>query len=267
MSRTTDHVAAFEPNSGIGELTDWELQTGDNGNEAEQTASALKQDGDYLRGAQYGKNVSVSMEYAARSKASGPYTVPHVGQRLREANDKPYVHIDNLSVRYGNNSIPTLSVGGHSHLDGTVASGTTDYGHDACREYAVSVELAAMEIGCPDKLVNVGETFDEDDPTTFAFALAADAAVDIRSMSYSAQVNHVDEPTRTGGHLRGDNYDGTETVTVEFTGLAVLGSDFLVGTGWTLDNKGRSRSNTAFSSTSITLTHHVAHIVAQAGNS
>ena len=262
MARTQDRVTAFDPNSGIGELTDWELQNGDNATENRQEAAALKADGDFLRSAQYDKKATVSMDYVAKSKTGTDprYTMPAVGDRGRSANDAPYVHIDSFRLSYGQNALPSLNISGHYHTDGTVASGTTNYGHEECRKYVPSIEPPAMDIGVPDQF---GTASDPD----AAFALSENAAVDIRTATYSMQVNHVDELTRDGGHLKGDNYDGTETLEIEFTGLAVEGTDFTVGSGWTLQNKGRSRGNTQFGTSRITLTHHVAHYVAPAQSS
>lgn len=221
-------------------LADWEVQTGPNPNRTKQRASALKKDGDELAHAQHGTSESCTFTYVAK-KFTGFLTVPGVGTIASG------YHIDNWTVTYSQRGFPALSVSAHKHIDGTLDAD--------CRVYEPTFKVPARTIGIPTEIPAVTG----DDPV---FALDAEAVVGIRGMTLAMSLNHVDEDDNAGNHLAGDNYDGSETITVDFTGDVVPADDYELAEGWTDDTLGKSQGNTQATTTSLTATHHVAHKVA-----
>lgn len=206
-------------------LTGWKAQSGGAPTETEQNAVALGEDGDKIAEHGYDEKREISIAYVAT--ASGA-KIPSVGSVVEGW------HIDSVTVNWANNDWPKMTVAAHRH--GSAA-------HDAARKYAPTVGTVGGW-GCPTSLG--------------PFSLGTGSGCGVRSISYKIQVNHVDELNETGGHLAGDNYDGTEQVTVETTGPFefAAGSD-----GWHLDSHGQSKSNTAATTSSATYTKHLAHVV------
>lgn len=228
----------FEADSPFGELTGWEPQTGGNPTVTEQRASELGRDGDEIRGKGYGKREAVTGNYVS-TEDTGNLTLPDVGGLLNN-----YL-VENLQVSYQSQGFPKLTLSGHKHLDGNADANT--------RTYSPSIDLPATDLGAPLVIKHKG-TNDK------VFELTENAAFSVRSLQYQLQVNHVDEPKANGSHLAGNNYDGTETLTIEFSGSGVKGTDFIVDeTTWHLDSNGKSKSNTGMTTQSITLTRHIQH--------
>ena len=153
-------------------------------------------------------------------------------------------HIDSFTLTYNQAGFPTLSVTAHKH--GTAA-------HDTCRTYTPTLTCPA-QFGIPD--------LDETAADSFG-GFTVDKIVGMRSLSYSMQVNHQDENKGDGSHLAGDNYDATETVAFETTGIATITAP-APATGfrpWTCESAGENTSNVAASTASASFTRHVAHDV------
>ena len=228
----------FESNSPFGELTGWEPQTGGNATVTEQRASALGRDGDEIRYKGYDRKQAVSCSYVS-TEDSGSLTIPSVGGLLNG-----YL-VESVQVAYSNTGFATMTVSGHKHIDGNPDKDT--------RTYSPSLTLPATDLGAPLKVTG-------SDGSTVVFSLTERAAFSVRSLQYQLQTNHVDESKADGSHLAGDNYDGTETLTLEFSGSGTLGTDFTVdSTDWHVDSNGVSESNTGMTTQSVTLTRHVAH--------
>lgn len=217
-------------------LADWEVQTGPNPNLTKQRASALNRFGNEFARAQYGAQEACSFTYVAK-KFTGTLTVPNVG--LVSGG----YHLDNWSVSYSQTGYPTLTLSCHRHIDGTEDSN--------CRQYAPTFSVPARAIGVPTSISGKTEGT--------VFALADSATVGIRSMTLSVALNHVDEMDNEGGHLAGDNYDGSETISVDFTG-DIDSSDYTLHAEWTDDSLNKSNGNTTATTSSLTASHHVAHV-------
>lgn len=229
----------------ISGLASWELQTGANPSLTRQRAQALGSDGDEIASVQYGAQIAYS-ETGIAKVTTGNLAIPRAGQVVNGC------HIDSIEVRYGQTSIPQLSINSHQHA--TVAGVAQT--HDECRSYAGTVVLPARAIGVPTTLSDNADT-----PNTI-FTLPAGCGM--RSLTYSLSLNHVDEPDSAGDHLAGDNYDGVETLTLEFTGAIVISELDIDTTNWKLpDSDADSASNTGATTKTITLTRHLKHYVAQ----
>lgn len=222
-------------------LADWEIQTGPNPNRTKQRAQALTKDGDEFAHAQYGTADSGTFTYVAK-KFTGFLAVPAVGTVTGG------YHIDNWTVAYTQTGFPTLSINAHKHVDGAADAN--------CRVYNPSFKVPARSIGVPSVIPAAD---DEADPI---FELDSGAVVGMRGLSLALSVNHVDEMDASGGHLAGDNYDGTETLSAEFTGDVDPSTDYDLDSAWTDDSFSKSNGNTQATTTSLTATHHVAHYVA-----
>ena len=227
----------FDPTNVFGALADWEPQTGSNPNITEQRASLLGQHGDEIRWKGYGKQTALTATFGAK-KESGLLTIPNVGLVVGG------VHIDSLTVAYTNTGFPILTLNGHRHDHGNA--------HTPCRQYKASIKLPAI-FGCPREIA-----MDETTPEN-AFALTTQAEIDTRSVTYTLTTNHVDEMDHEGGHLAADNYDGSETLAVELTGDAES-DEYEVSDKWQLTTDARTNGNTVATTSSMTLTRHLAHI-------
>ena len=124
----------------------------------------------------------------------------------------------------------------HKHETGT------NHETGSCRTYTATVTIAAVAFGVPADLGGV--------------ALASGATVDFRSATYTLGVTHIYEPGRSGEQLAGENHDGVETLEIEFTGGATA-DDYEIEDGWTNDQKTTTPSNTAATTTSLNLIHHL----------
>ncbi len=225
-----DRLEFFGPVDPFG-LTSWEIQNGPNPSTEYQRASALGSDGDEIAFTQYGGKSSGTCEYVAKV-ATGTLTIPNVGSV------KNGWHIDSVQVSYSQTEWPKLSISCHKHVSGVEDS--------ACREYAPSLTFPARLIGVPTSLGD-------------AFSVTTGTTVGLRSIQYQLQCNHVEVENNEGGNLAGDNYDGTETLSVEFTG-SVEPTAWTLGEKWTADTVAKSQSNTEATTTSLSATHHIAHV-------
>lgn len=232
------NVIFFNPDSVIGALADWEVQEGSNPSVTRQRAQELKANGDELQSVQYGVRIAYSISYKAK-KVSGDtgLIVPSVGKIMEGK------HVDSVDVGYSQTDFPTLSVAAHAHaaVDGTEET------HDDCRVYVGTVVLPPRAIGVPSTLK------DTEGQTIFT----CPDGVGMRSLSCSLSVNHIDEPDGEGGHLAGQNHDGTETLTLEFTGEVDV-ADLHIDSAWKLpDTSTLGRTNTGAHTTSVTITRHI----------
>lgn len=250
------NIRFFEPTSPFAALEEeWELQ-GNNASDAYQMASALKKDGDFLRGVQYDGKKTLSLSFIGR-KTTGDFSLSLSSAAALAAGVVATVeglayHIDNISIGYSQNSQPTLSISAHAHLDGRGHGPAASGGDGGCRIYLPSLTFPALDIGVPSSLEG-------------AFTLSDECALSLRSLNYQLQVNHVDELDRIGRHLAGDNHDGTETLSAEFTGEFSTG-DFTLGDEWYRDSTATPRNNTGVNTTTVQLTHHVMHETADAAS-
>ena len=220
------NVNFFNPDALI-TISGWTRQSSSNGG-SKQRAQALDENGDELAYREHGNQKSVTMNFVATA-TTGNLTLPKIGAILNG------YHVDNFTLTYSQASFPTLSVSAHKH--GNAA-------HDECRTYTPSITAPAC-FGVPSEF---GEFDCGDD-------------VGMRSLSYSCQVNHVDENDGAGEHLAGDNYDGSETVSIDTTGITTITAP----SGWTNDSSSESKSNTAAETASASFSHHIQHDVAAAG--
>jgi hypothetical protein len=230
-------VIFFNPDSVIGELADWEIQEGSNPNVTRQRAQELKANGDELQSVQYGAQVAYSMNYKGKKVTGDALVVPSPGSI------KNGKHVDSVEVSYSQTDFPALAVTAHAHaaLDGTPEE------HDECRVYMPGVVLPPRAIGVPSTLK------DTDGETVFT----CPEGVGMRSLTYSLAVNHIDEPDGEGGHLAGQNHDGTETITLDFTGEIDI-ADLGIGGSWKLpDTDGKTRTNSGAHTSTVTLTRHI----------
>lgn len=222
-----------------GASSDWDLVGGGSPQHEHGIGRQLGAEGDEIAHKEYDKKETVTCTYAA-TKSSGNLSVPAVGSLLPagetvEAKDK--YHVDSVKITYSQTEYPTLEVTGHRHLIGAPDTN--------CRTYSPTVELPAKDIGIPNVIDG-------------AFDMSADTLCGMRALTYTLQVNHVDEANCTGGHLAGNNYDGSEQFDIELTGN-VSETEMGFGTGWTVDTDGVTQSNTAATTSSYSISHHIAH--------
>jgi len=229
-------VEFFNPECPITVGSDWDFQTSGPKQTAENYVNELGSGGDELRNATHGKKTSWSWTFV-NNLDSGNISIPKGG--LVSAG----WHIDTIEISWDREQIkPKMTVNAHKHEAGT------NHATGSCRTYTATVEIDAVEFGVPADLGGV--------------ALASGAPVDFRSATYTLGVTHIDETGRTGEQLAGENHDGVETLSVEFTGDATA-DDYEIEDGWTNDQKTTTPSNTAATTTSLNLIHHLKHDVAE----
>ena len=232
-------VNFFDPDNTLA-FTGWERQTPQKSTST-QRASALGADGDEIASRDYGAQTQIPANFVAVA-VTGNLTLPVCGEIVGG------FHVDGFTLTYNQAGFPTLSVTAHKHGSDS---------HDTCRKYTPTLACPA-QFGIPD--------LDDDNETSFA-GFVSSATVGMRSLTYSMQVNHVDENKGDGSHLAGDNYDATETVSFETTGITTITAPS-AGTGetsWTCTSDGENTSNVAASTTSASFTRHVAHTVVSNG--
>ena len=224
----TEHVQFFNPENLLA-FSGWVRQTPQK-NTSMQRASALGEDGDEIASQDHGAQTNITVPFVSTA-LEGNLTLPVVGAIQNGW------HIDGFTLTYQQAGFPTLSVTAHKH--GSTA-------HDTCRTYTPTI-TAPAQFGIPSSFggITISDNFG------------------MRSLTYSMQVNHVDEQKGDGSHLAGDNYDATETVAVETTGITDISAPTAAnGTRpWTCDSKGENTSNVAASTASATFTRHVKHDV------
>ncbi len=228
----------FNPTCPIAVGSDWDFQTSGPKQSASTYANELNAHGDELRNATHGKKATWSWTFV-NNLDSGDISIPKGGVVSGGW------HIDSIQITWGRDQIkPKMVVNAHMHEDGTNHADTTSQTGRKCRTYTATVTIGAAAFGVPSDLGGV--------------ALASGAVVDFRSATYTLQVTHIDEPGRDGTQLAGENHDGVETLAVEFTGDATT-DDYVVGPGWTNDQKTTTPSNTAVTTTSLNLIHHISN--------
>lgn len=236
-------VQFFAPEHAIETPADWELQTGANPTISRQRAQSLKENGDELHTVQYGAQIAYNENFNAK-KYTGDLTIPNAGAISSGA------HIDTLTVTYSQTGAPTLAVTSHKHA--TVAGAAE--AHDVCRVYEPSVILPARAIGVPSAL-----KFKKGTAGTLTDVFTLPAGIGMRSMTYVLQVTHTDVPDGDGNHLAGQNRDGVETLTLEFTGKVAV-SELAIDSDWMLpDNDADGMGNTQETTKSITISKHLAY--------
>ena len=248
------NIKFFAPTNPFATLEEeWELQN-NNASDAFQMATALRKDGDFLRGSQHDGKKTISLSFISK-KVDGDFSLQLNNAATLAAGivatvDSLAYHIDTIGISYSQTAQPKLDISAHAHLSGKGHGPAASGGDGGCRVYLPSLAFPALDIGCPTTL-------------GAAFTLSESCQLALRSVNYRLQVNHVDVPDRIGQHLAGDNHDGTETLSVEFTGEFDDG-DFTLGAGWFRDSTATPRNNTGVNTTTLQLTHHVAHRVASA---
>ena len=238
---TSSKIAFFAPDKTIlGDLTDWELQTGGNPELSRDRAQALKSDGDELASAQHNAKIQYSLTYKPkRYTGSDGLALPVPGSVLNGS------HVDSVTVAYSQEDYPVLTVAAHRHaaIDGTPET------HEACRIYTPAVTLPPRAIGIPSTLK------DSDGKTVFSLP----AGVGISSLTYSLTVTHNDVPDGDGNHLAGENRDGVEKLDVSFTGEVYV-ADLSIDSAWSLpDSWSMSQSNQDATTTSLSIQRHIAY--------
>lgn len=221
-------------------LADWEVQNGPSPALTNQRAQALNKNGNEFAHKQYGGQFAGTLNYTCK-KVSGFAAVPYVGT---VANGW---HIDNWAVTYSQTGFPVLAITCHKH--DTSRGGVLD---SNCRTYAPTFKVPAC-FGVPTVIpkLDEGNVFELDD----------EAVITVRGMTLSMSLNHVDEPGKDGEHFAGNNYDGSETIGVEFTGEATT-DDFTIDSDWTDDTFAPSNGgNTVATTASLSISHHVSHYV------
>ena len=207
----------------------WEFQNQNAEQRSLDYINELGKRGDEILHALVNGKTSTGWQFVSTA-ATGTINVPKAGQILGG------YHIDSVDVSWGNNQIkPKMTIVGHAH-DGV------EGGHNACRTYSPTVEFEAVAFGIPANLGGV--------------SLSESAEVDFRSARYSLSCSHIDEPGRAGNQLKGENHDGVESISVEFTGDAAPG-DYSIADGWSKPSSSRTPSNTGVTISSIELIHHI----------
>ena len=212
--------AFFNPTSPFGSLTNWEPQT-ENPSNSRQRAQALGSDGDEIAAQTFDLRNSVTATYVAKSSSAA---IPKGGAVLNG------YHVDTIQVQYVNNDFVRMTLNGHKH------SGSN---HNTCRTYTGSLATVGVLFGCP----------------ASPLGLVIPTGAGVRSFTYTLEVNHVDEAGSQGNQLKGDNYDGKETVEVDLCDSGSISAD----TGWTLMTDGHNRGNTIAEASTATAEHHLAH--------
>ncbi len=212
--------------------TSWTFQNGGAIARTRTRAGELGRTGDEFLSALYGDKSATSFTYVFKQPQTpvSHYVWPKIGAVLSGW------HVDGFSCVWSRDRpAAVLTLNCHRH-------GSSP--HDAGRTYTPSLAaVAPAAFGVP---ADFGD----------AFALDEEAVVDLRSATYAVQANHVDEDKRDGTHLRGDNYDCSETLSVDLTGAATS-DDY--ETSWDMPSDTVTPSNTGATTTSLSFEHHVAH--------
>jgi hypothetical protein len=207
----------------------WEFQNQNAEQRSLDYINELGKRGDEILHALVNGKTSTGWQFVSTA-ATGKLKLLKVGQVIGG------FHIDSEEASWGNNQIkPKMTIVGHAH-DGVQG------GHNTCRTYSPTVEFEAVAFGIPANLGGV--------------SLSESAEVDFRSARYSLSCSHIDETGRAGNQLKGENHDGVESLSVEFTGDAAPG-DYAITDGWSKPSSSRTPSNTGVTTSSIELVHHI----------
>lgn len=213
----------FNPTSPFGTLTGWEIQS-NNPTTTQDRAQALKANGDENKSKLYNEKTSVSASYVASGSPSDTIAatgIPKFGAILNG------YHVDSVSVKMTNTGFAQLDITGHKH-------GTAN--HPACRTYTSSLTSVPV-FGCPASVPGV----------------TIPSGAGVRSVTYTLDGNHIDEPGSSGGFLAAENHDGKETVSVELCDSGTI----TAATGWDMTSVGNGFSNTAAATASATVEKHL----------
>ena len=212
----------------IGE--NWEFQNQNAVQRSRDYLNELGKRGDEILHALVNGKTTTGWQFLSTA-VSGNLTILKVGQVIGG------YHIDSVEVSWDRGQPkPKLTIAGHAH-DGV------EGGHNSCRTYSSTVTIPATAFGIPSDLG--------------AVKLSDSAEVDYRSARYSLSCSHIDETGRTGNQLAGNNHDGVESFSVEFTGEAE-GSDYEIADGWSCPTSSQTPSNTGVTTSSLELVHHIA---------
>ena len=223
-------VDFFNPTCPISVGSDWDFQNCGPKQTASNYASELNAHGDELANALHGKKTTWSWTFV-NNLSTGSISIP------KGALVSAGWHVDQIQIVWGRDQMkPKMTVSAHRHEDGT------NHAANSCRTYTATVEIDAVAFGVP---ADLG-----------AISLASGAAVDFRSATYTLSLTHIDETAADGTQLAGENHDGVETLSVEFT-CDATGDDYAIETGWANDQKTTTPSNTAATTTSLNLIHHI----------
>ena len=207
----------------------WEFQNQNAEQRSRDYINELGQRGDEILNALINGKTSTGWQFVSTA-TSGKLKLPKIGQVVGG------YHIDSAEVSWDRGAIkPKLTLVGHAH-DGV------EGGHNTCRTYSPTIEVDITSFGMP---ADLG-----------AIKLTEAAEVDFRSARYSLACSHIDETGRTGNQLKGDNHDGVESFTAEFTGDAAS-SDYQITDGWSKPSSSKTPSNTGVTTSSIELVHHI----------
>lgn len=225
-----ERVDFFAPECPFTLGADWEFQNQNAEQRSLDYINELGQRGDEILKALVNGKTSTGWQFISTA-STGNLTIPKVGQILGG------YHIDSAEISWDRAQLkPKLTLVGHAH-DGV------EGGHNACRTYSPTVTIPAVAFGVPSSIgaVSLGES----------------AEVDFRSARYTLACSHIDETGRAGNQLKGENHDGVETVTVDFTGAATS-ADYTIAEGWSNPSRSKSPSNTGATTSSLELVHHIA---------
>ena len=207
----------------------WEFQNQNAEQRSLDYINELGKRGDEILHALVNGKTSTGWQFVSTAN-TGTINIPKVGQILGG------YHIDSAEVSWDRGAVkPKLTIVGHAH-DGVQG------GHNTCRTYSPTIEVEATTFGIP---ADLG-----------AIKLTESAEVDFRSARYSLSCSHIDETGRAGNQLKGENHDGVESLSVEFTGDAAPG-DYSISNGWSKPSSSRTPSNTGVTTSSIEIVHHI----------
>lgn len=216
-------VEFFAPTDVFSIGDDWKVQTTEK-SKTKERASGLGATGDEIAHKDHSEQDGLTCTYKCYVE-TGNLTLPKVG-----AISGGY-HIDSINLAYSPTDWPTLTVTGHKHSPTSHTTGS-------CRTYTATPVFPA-QFCIPSNVTSLSMT---------------DASIGMRSLTYDLSCTHVDED-KCGGWLAGENHDGVETLAAEFTGVP---DSLTIADGWTQTEKGDSSGNTAVTTSSVSITQHIA---------
>ena len=221
-------------------FTGWDFQNEGGRKNSLDYSNELGSGGNELRHATHNGKASNSWTFVS-SLESGNLSIPSAGAVPGGW------HIDQVEIKWDRAQIkPKMTVSAHLHTAGRGHGSGTGNNVNLCRTYSPTITVGAVAFGVP---ADLG-----------AVSLSTGAVVDFRDATYTLSVNHIDETGRDGNELAGDNYDGTETLAVNFTGR-ITPDDVEIEDGWTKTGDGETPSNTGATTADITLVKHIANDV------